>query len=448
MNRSIKKLRKDALTILRYAILAADPYEAVRSEVFLRGETLITGQAHYDMRKFDRIHIIGMGKGSARMAQAMEAILGDRITDGLAVVKDGYLAPLKKVEIREAGHPIPDARGQKSARKIIEILKKTGKRDLVIVLICGGGSALLPAPQEGVTLQDKQKLTDILLRCGATIREINALRKHLSALKGGRLARLASPSTVLSLILSDIVGDPVDAIASGPTAPDATTFRDCMDILKRYEIVKQTPKAIFAFIKRGMKGAIAETPKKGDQAFLRTHNVIVGNNLKSLKAASQKATQLGYNTLILSSMIEGETRDAAQFHAFVGKEILRSCNPVSSPACIISGGETTVTIRGSGLGGRNQEFALASAIEIDALKNTVVLSAGSDGTDGPTDAAGAFSDSSTVKRAKKKKMNPFAYLENNDSYHFFKKLDDLIVTGPTNTNVMDIRIMLVEGEAS
>lgn len=444
MPRSIKKLRKDALMILRSAIRAADPYDAVRSQVSLHGNTLIATPARFDMRRFDRIFIIGMGKGSARMAQAIEAILGDRITAGLAVVKDGYIATLEKVEIREAGHPIPDARGQVSARKITDILKKTGERDLVIVLICGGGSALLPAPQEGITLRDKQKMTGILLHCGATIREINALRKHLSTLKGGRLARLAFPSTILSLILSDIVGDPIDAIASGPTAPDVTTFGDCMAILKKYDVVKKTPDAVLKFIKQGLKGAIEETPKKGDPAFLRTHNFIVGNNFRSLKAASQKATQLGYNTLILSSMIEGETRDAAKFHASIGKEILRSGNPVSLPACIISGGETTVTIRGTGLGGRNQEFALASAIEISGLGKTVVLSAGSDGTDGPTDAAGALADSSTVQRAKKKKIAPLLYLENNDSYRFFKKLDGLVVTGPTNTNVMDVRIMLVE----
>ncbi|MEW5806722.1 MAG: glycerate kinase [Acidobacteriota bacterium] len=446
----VERLKEDAAIIFRAALKAADPYEAVKGELCRDGSQLTVGNRRYDLRKFRNIFVLGAGKGSGRMAQAIEDVLGhrllSRVTEGLIVVKYGCSAPLKKIKIHEAGHPIPDRQGLIASKKILELLSRTSEEDLVITLISGGGSALLPAPREGIKLRDKQKLTDILLKCGASIREINTVRKHLSMLKGGQLAMRAYPSVMISLILSDIVGDPIDSIASGPTAPDRTTFKDCMEILKRYRIERKTPASILRFLEKGMSGQIEETPEEDDPAFLKTQNLIVGNNLKSARAARQKAKEFGYNALILSTMLEGEAREAARVHASMLKEVLKSGNPVRSPACIISGGETTVTVRGKGLGGRNQEFVLASAIEIDGLKNAVVLSAGTDGTDGPTDAAGAIADGFTVSRACGLKMDPRKYLDSNDSYHFFKELGDLIVTGPTGTNVMDIRIMLIDKE--
>ncbi len=439
---SIKKLRKDTRNIFQAALKAADPYETIKDEVSLQGNRLKIGHCRYDIGKFHKLFVIGAGKGSGRMAQAIEEILGPHITDGFVVVKYGYTAPLKKIKIHEAAHPIPDRQGLHGTEKIMKLLQHAGEKDLIIFLISGGGSALLPSPQKGIPFQDKQRLTNTLLKCGATIREINVLRKHLSKLKGGRLAKLAYPATLVSLILSDIIGDPVDSIASGPTAPDSSTFRNCLEILNRYKVANKTSPAILNFLLKGSKGHIEETPKERDRCFLKTQNLIVGNNFKSVKAAFTKAKQLGYHSLILSTMIEGETREVAKVHAAILKEIFQSGNPIKIPACIISGGETTVTIRGKGLGGRNQEFVLASAIEIKGMKHAVVASIGTDGTDGPTDAAGAIADGLTVSRAEMLNMHPIKYLNENNAYHFFKGLDDLIITGPTNTNVMDIRIML------
>jgi hydroxypyruvate reductase len=444
MTFSIKKLRKDALSIFQSALKAADPFEAVQREVILHGDHLIIGNHRYHLKNFNNIFVIGAGKGSARMAQAMEKILGSRITEGLIVVKYGYTAPLRKIKVHEAAHPIPDRRGLSGANKIIRLVGRAAEKDLIINLVSGGGSALLPSPQKGILLKDKQRFTDLLLRCGATITEINAIRKHLSRLKGGRLARKAYPSTIISLILSDIIGDPVDSIASGPTSPDSTTYSGCLEILKKYQILKKTPSSVLKILRNGEKGRIEETPKKDDPCFTRTSNFIVGNNFKSLEAALLKAKRMGYRALILSSMMKGETREAALAHSAILREILHSGNPVKSPACLISGGETTVTIHGKGYGGRNQEFVLAAALDMEEIRNSVVLCAGTDGTDGPTDAAGAIADNLTVSRARKLQMDPQRYLDNNDSYPFFKRLNDLIMTGPTNTNVMDVRILLAD----
>lgn len=444
MTYSLRKLRKDALSIFQSALRAADPLEAVQAEVRLEKDQLIIDKRHYDLKNFRNIFVIGAGKGSARMAQAMEKILGARITEGLIVVKYGYTAPLRKIKIHEAAHPIPDRKGLSGANKIIKLARRAGDNDLILNLVSGGGSALLPAPHKGIPLKDKQNFTDLLLRSGVTITEINAIRKHLSRIKGGHLARMAYPSTMISLILSDIIGDPVDSIASGPTSPDNTTFSDCLEILKKYQILKRTPSSVLKILRNGAKGKIEETPMRDDPCFRKTQNFIVGNNFKSLEAALQKAKILGYRSLILSSMMKGETREVALAHSAILKEILRSGNPVKSPACLISGGETTVTIRGRGCGGRNQEFVLAAALDMDKYKNAVVLSAGTDGTDGPTDAAGAIADNLTVSRARKLQMDPRRHLDNNDSYPFFRQLNDLIMTGPTNTNVMDVRILLAD----
>jgi hydroxypyruvate reductase len=313
----------------------------------------------------------------------------------------------------------------------------------VIFLLSGGGSALLPLPAEGITLEEKRQVTQFLLDCGADIKEINTIRKHISQIKGGWLARWAYPSTVIAFILSDVVGDQLDVIGSGPTVPDVSTFEEAWDILIKYDLIKRVAPSIQEHLLLGKEGKVEETPKPGDSTFDTVFNILIGSNILALRAAEKEASSFGLNTLILSSAIVGDTREAARFHSAIAKEVLYSGNPLRKPACIISGGETTVTIKGNGLGGRNQEFALAGALEINGLEKVVLLSGGTDGTDGPTDASGAVADYTTVSRAKSMGLDPKGYLENNDAYPFFQKLGDLLITGPTHTNVMDVRILLV-----
>lgn len=425
---SSRTLRRHALAIFRAALQAADPAAAVTR--YFAGR---------DVSRFRNIYVVGAGKAGASMARATERALGRRITAGLINVKDGHVAKLRKIELNECGHPVPDERGVAGARRIAELARASGAGDLVVCLISGGASALLPLPADGITLEEKQQITRLLLACGAPIEHINCLRKHISLIKGGQLARLAAPAAVESLLLSDVIGDSIDVIGSGPTAPDISTFAEAAAILDRYGIRDHLPASISRRIERGLQGEIAETPKPGDVIFKRVRNTVVGGNRLALDAATRAARSLGYRTLVLSSSIQGETREIARMHAAILREAAEHGQPVKPPACIISGGETTVTLKGSGLGGRNQEFALAAALEIRGLPNVLVFSAGTDGTDGPTDAAGAMADGQTVER------NPEAlrFLDDNDSYHYFQPLGDLVMTGATNTNVADVRIMLV-----
>jgi hydroxypyruvate reductase len=333
---------------------------------------------------------------------------------------------------------VPDERGVAGARRIAEIASGAQKDDLVLCLISGGASALLPFPAEPITLEEKREVTRLLLNSGADIHEINTVRKHISKIKGGQLARLAAPATVESLLLSDVIGDALDVIGSGPTAPDASTFTDAGDILYRYGLMDRVPESVSERMARGALGEIADTPKPGDPLFRRVRNTIVGNNRLALRAAARRARELGFRTLVLASEVEGETREIARMHAAIAKEMVRAGRPVKPPACVITGGETTVTIRGGGLGGRNQEFTLAAALDIAGLPDVLIFSAGTDGTDGPTDAAGAFADGDTLSR----KPDARRYLDENDSYHYFEALGDLVVTGPTGGNVMDVRVIL------
>jgi hydroxypyruvate reductase len=351
--------------------------------------------------------------------------------------------PLKKVRTIEAGHPVPDKNGEAGSEKILALAADAGEKDLLLCMISGGGSALLPKPVPGVTLEDKQETTRILLACGANIHEINTLRKHLSCIKGGNLAVAAAPATIVTLLLSDVVGDDLDVIASGPSVGDGSTFFDCMAIAAKYGIEELLPKPVLNYFNKGLKGLVPETPKPDHPVFKKTDNFIIGSNMDALLAAEQEAVQRDYQTLILSSTIEGETRDVARMHASICREVINTGHPLQPPACILSGGETTVTLKGDGLGGRNQEFALWAAAGIAGPEPTVLLSGGTDGSDGPTDAAGAIVDHATLSRAAVQKLEIDKYLANNDSYRFFNELGDLLITGPTNTNVMDIRIMLV-----
>jgi len=442
--KDIEHMRNHAMEIFRAGLSAVEPRNAIVKYCSLKDNILVVGEREYDLGKFKAVTIIGAGKAGASMSAAVEEILGDRVSGGVVSVKYGHVCDVSTVEIMEAGHPVPDQAGLTGARKILQSARSADEDDLVICLLSGGGSALMPFPAEGITLEEKQETTRILLACGATIHEINAVRKHISSLKGGRLARAVYPATLISLILSDVVGDDLDVIASGPTVPDSSTFADCMEIFKKYKIEDRVPAPVTAHIKAGSAGEISETPKPDDPVFRNTYNLIVASNLECVMAARRKAEELGYTALVLSSMVEGETREVALVHGAVAKETLKTGNPIPTPACVLSGGETTVSISGDGLGGRNMEFSLAAGIDLDGWSKVVVLSAGTDGTDGPTDAAGAMVDGGSMEKAGKMGLNPFKYLADNDSYHFFEKLGGLIKTGPTNTNVMDLRIMLMD----
>jgi glycerate 2-kinase len=435
----MRTLRQHALAIFRAGLAAADPARAVANHLRVDGGVLTVAERKYRLDRFRNVFVVGAGKAGATMAVAVEKALGRRIAGGLINVKDGHTARLRRIELNECSHPIPDGRGVQGARRIAEIAQAAGKDDLLLCLISGGASALLPLPAEGITLADKQDTTRQLLACGATIHEINCIRKHLSAIKGGQLARLAEPAAVIALLLSDVIGDDLSVIGSGPTAPDESTFAGALEVLDRYGIRASVPDPVCRRLEAGARGEVDETPKR----IGNTQNVVVGSNRLAVDAAARKARELGYRTLILSTTIEGETRDIAGMHAAIAREIRDSRRPARPPACILSGGETTVTLRGAGLGGRNQEFALAAAFPIASLERVVVLSGGTDGTDGPTDAAGAIADSTTLARAARLGLDAKRALAANDSYHFFEPLNDLLKTGPTGTNVMDLRVILV-----
>jgi hydroxypyruvate reductase len=438
-----RQLREQAKLIFHAALKAVDPKEAVRRYMRREGEQLIIQEQTYDLRRYAGVYVVGAGKAGAAMGAAVEEILGEWVRGGVITVKYGHTDQVQKLTIVEAGHPVPDAMGVEGAKKIVNLLQERDKHDLVICLLSGGGSALLPFPAEGITLAEKQEVTKLLLRCGANINEMNTVRKHISQVKGGQLARLAAPATLITLILSDVIGDPLDVIASGPSVPDQSTFADCFRILEKYQLGEELPLSVRTHLERGRRGEIPETPKAHDPLFATTHNVVIGSNILAVKAAAAQAKTLGFHTLLLSTFIEGETKDIARMHAAMAKEIRHTGHPIAPPACLISGGETTVTIRGEGLGGRNQEFVLAAALDITGLPDVVILSGGTDGTDGPTDAAGAIADGATVARAQALGLDPLRFLQQNDSYHFFQPLHDLLITGPTNTNVMDVRIVLV-----
>jgi len=439
-------LRRDALAIFKAALKAADPAEAIRRHVSISGSIFEVGRKHYDLERYRRVVVLGAGKASARMAETLERLLGRRISLGLINTKYGHGARVKRgvkrIELHECGHPVPDAAGVEGSRRIAALAAEAARDDLVIVLISGGASALMPLPVEPITLEEKQETTRLLLACGAAIQEINAVRKHVSAIKGGQLARLAAPATVVALMLSDVIGDPLDVIGSGPTAPDASTFSTAWSVIEKYALQDRIPGVVRHRLESGLLGEIEETPKPNDACFRRVQNVIVGSNRLAVDAAGIAARERGYRPVVLSTLIEGETRDVAGMHAAILKEAIASGRPERPPVCFISGGETTVTLRGDGLGGRNQEFALACALALDGVSKAVALSGGTDGSDGPTDAAGALADGRTLQRARKLELDASAFLARNDSYHFFDALGDLIRTGPTGTNVMDVRLLL------
>jgi hydroxypyruvate reductase len=425
--------REAARSVFDAALRAGDVHPLVRRAL-----------AEVPLPTRGRVLVVGAGKASGAMAAAAEAVLGERIADGLVVVKDGYLAETSRVRLVEAGHPVPDARGEAAAHRIRGLAESAGADDILLVLVSGGGSALTPAPVPPITLADKQAMTRLMLAAGANINQLNAVRKHCSLLKGGQLARAAAPAPVHALLLSDVIGDPLDVIASGPCAPDASTFAEALAILDRFELRTQAPAAIVERLERGARGEIPETPKPEDPVFRRVTNTVIGNNLLVVEAAAAQARARGYAPHVLTRALEGEARDVARALVGLAREIQVGRGPVAPPACLIAGGETTVTVRGKGSGGRCQEWALAAAIELDGADGIVALAAGTDGTDGPTDAAGAIADGATVKRARERGDDPGARLARNDSNPMLAALGDLVVTGPTNTNLLDLYLLLVE----
>jgi glycerate-2-kinase len=438
-----RKARTLALKSLEAALNAADPRQIIKSKLILRGSTLKVEDYSFDLDKFSQIYVVGGGKASGSMAEALEEVLGNRITKGLVNVPRGSAHKTRIILLHEASHPIPDETGVEGTRRMLEIVEQAEKDDLIICLISGGGSSLMPSPRGKITIADKKHITNTLLKCGATISEINTVRKHISDFKGGWLAKRAYPATILNLILSDVVGDPLDFIASGPTVPDSTTFKDAVGILNKYGLWGRAPASIKEVLSEGEKGTIPETPKAGDEAFKKVYNVVVGNNRVASQAACECLKAVGLNTLLLTTSMEGEARHVAVVLASIGREVSISGNPVQRPVGIVAGGETTVTVTGKGLGSRNQEIALAAALKLKELDGTVIASLSTDGIDGPTNAAGAIADGKTVARALKIGLKLEEFLANNDSYHFFEKLGDLIFTGPTGTNVNDISVIVV-----
>lgn len=437
--------RERALDILSAALRAVDPAEALRRHVTRQPNSLRIGAVAYDLAATDHIYVVGCGKAGASMALAAEELLGDRLTGGWVNTKYGHraaaAAPTRRITVHEAGHPVPDENGVTGSRQIATLLEGASERDLVLCLISGGGSALMPLPAAGLTLDDKQTVTRLMLACGATIGELNCVRKHLSAIKGGQLARLARPAQVATLILSDVVGNPLDVIASGPTVPDPTTFADALAILAGYDLIEQVPAPVRRRLEAGRAGDLPDTPKPGDAIFTGVNNVIIGSNDLAAQAAVSRARELGFNAMLLSTYVEGEAREVGRALAGIVREMATSGHPIARPACIVVGGETTVTLRGDGMGGRNQELALAAAMKIAGLPDVAVVACGSDGTDGPTDAAGAIADGQTLPRAQALGLDAADYLARNDSYHFFAPLDGLLMTGPTGTNVNDLTLL-------
>ncbi|MEJ2598497.1 MAG: glycerate kinase [Anaerolineales bacterium] len=431
--------------ILAAALQAVDPADAVARHLTRHNHHLQAGEHSYDLENFERIWLVGAGKAGAPMAVAAARILEGYHYQGLIVVKEGYAEISGRLptglEILEAGHPLPDERGVTSTRRIRTMLEEAGPDDLVICLISGGGSALLTDPAGDLTLTDLQELTRLLLASGATINEINCLRKHLDAVKGGGLVRMAAPAHLLTLILSDVVGDPLDVIASGPTVPDTTTFTDAWNVLERYELLDQCPPRVLRWLENGKSGTIAETLKPGDDLFERVSNLVIGSNRLAAEAAILQSQVEGFHPLLLTTYLQGEARQAGVFLAAIARQISSSDQPIPRPACVVIGGETTVTMRGDGLGGRNQELALGAVRPLDRLPNIALVTLATDGGDGPTDAAGAVVTGETLSQAKQLNLDLEDFLGRNDSYHFFEKLGGLLKPGPTMTNVNDLTFL-------
>ncbi len=441
--RRLDKLHRDVLDAMDAALEAANPRNIMKKHAKLVGNKLIVGRLTYSLNRYRRILVLGAGKASGHMGEEIEKLLGSRITEGIVIVPD-YLKRWPKgrrVIYVGASHPIPTDRTVQRTAQLVRLAESARSEDLAIMLLSGGASSLMELPLQGLTLQDLRKSTELLLKSGAKIQEINTVRKHLSRVKGGRLAEILRGTQLLTLIISDVIGDDLDAIGSGPTTPDSTTYKDARRVLQKYKIWLKVPGRVRMIIEHGASGGLSETPKSRDQAFTNVQNVIVGNNRQSCEEAVRRLKRSGYAASILSTHLVGEAREAGSILGSVLTDIQNNRRPTSPPVAIVCGGETTVTIRGNGKGGRNQELALAASIAIDGAENVVVGSLATDGVDGPTDAAGAIVDGTTISRGRKLGMSADDYLRNNDSYSFLKRTGDLVKTGPTGTNVNDVMIL-------
>jgi len=441
--------RSDLQVIYKRALDAVNPSRVLTKKLRRSGGILFIDDREYSLSTFRKIFVIGAGKASLAMSQALLGILGDRVTSGIVATRDlpRDFKPLPGIKVRQTGHPNPDARGVATSEEIIEFLKdEVSPKDLLILLVSGGGSALLPAPVGGITLSEKQEVTSLLINCGASISEINIIRKHLSKLKGGRILEYTNRATLLCLMISDVVGDDLSSIASGLTAPDPSSFSDCLAIFKKYRLLGRTPPGVLKHIRRNISADInsQETLRGSDPRFKQVHNVILANNRLALEAAAETAIELGYTSHILSSSVQGDVGKLVERTLHLTNSIIKNGSPFKPPCCVLSGGEITVKVTGDGKGGRNQEFALRCIKALDRWKGKDLLlaSIGTDGSDGPTEAAGALVTPTSAGRALKKGLDVESYLERNDAYHFFQALGDLILTGPTGTNVMDLHISL------
>jgi glycerate 2-kinase len=431
--------------ILDAALKAVDPNNAVRSALHRTGDLLSIEGVEIDMRKFERVYAVGIGKGCTPMMRAILDVFGERLNAGIGIVKEGYIITEEVagfnrhgIKMVEAGHPLPDERSIRATQNVVDLLKGCHKNDLVIFALSGGGSALSTAPVSPISLLDLQELNASLIKSGASIQEINTVRKHIDGVKGGGLARIAYPARIITFILSDVVGDPLDVIASGPTVADPSTYRDALIILKRVNSEYPIPDSILRLIQAGVDGKIPENPTSGAEIFKKVQNVLIGSNLSAAQAAIAQAKREGYHTMLLTTFLQGEARHTGQCMAAIAQEITRSGQPLGRPACVVAGGETTVTVRGNGMGGRNQEMALAAVDKLDGLANVFMVTLATDGGDGNSDAAGAVVTGETYARAKSLGMNTADYLQRNDSYHYFQALGDLLQPGPTLTNVNDL----------
>ncbi len=434
----VKRLLK---ALIQSSLDAADPAKAMKQSIIRKNHQLFVNGVQYDLSQYQRIVCVGAGKASAHMAKTLEGILGRYLEGGMVIVKDGYGAKTQHVQIVEANHPLPDARGVRGTKQILKLVQSLTKQDLLIVLLSGGASSLLCAPAPGLTLTDKRRTTNLLMRSGADIHELNTVRKHLSAIKGGQLAQ-ATSAKILTVIMSDVMGDDLATIGSGPTVPDPTTCQEAKTILEQYEILDHVPVNVRKHLKLGIKGHVPETWKNRGRLSSRYQSITLANNQTAIAGIAKKAKQFGLRPHLLDSHLQGEAKDLGTILGAMAKDMREFGNPVRPPACLIAGGEPTVTVTGKGMGGRVQECVLAAAQELAGLTNVVVAGFGTDGTDGSTDVAGAMVDGKTVERAKKKKISIQTMLERHDSHTFFNQVGGHIITGPTHTNVNDIYLII------
>jgi len=437
-----RRLKADAKRILRAALDAVCPEACVLGAVRRNGARLLVGETAFDLQSARRVLVLGIGKAAVRMASGLETILGSRIDGGLVLTVDGYGRRLRYIDVEEGGHPLPDNRGFEASRRLAALADDAGAGDLVVAVVSGGGSALLALPDGDLTLEDLASTDALLLTSGMAIGEMNAVRKHVSALRGGRLAVRIHPARLIVLVLSDVPGDPLPVIASGPMVPDPSTFAEAVTVLCRFDLWKDLSSRVQAHFSRGERGTVPETPKPGDPRFEGVVHRVVGSGRTAALAALEAGEQLGYQGLLLTTTLQGEAREVGKVLAGLGRELASFGRPIPTPALVVAAGETTVTVRGRGMGGRNQELALAAAVGIAEMEHVVIASLGTDGRDGPTAAAGGIVDGGTVGALRRRGIDPLQALEDNDSHTALRAVDALLQTGPTGTNVADLVVVL------